>query len=154
MHYDVSLFTTRGAAYQEGSIVAMLNAEMLERARAALEALARQEAKHLGRESPNGTLLKELRPVIVAARSKRHSWKRIAESLRTIGISVTGETVRRHTVSGKPKRQSAANKAKDASSTESRKLKSSEDVPAGGTVSPSPRTTIPQHQGATRRPKL
>lgn len=74
----------------------MTNASVLENARKALEDLAQHAAQRSGRKSPHADLLEQLKPIIVAARAKRHSFRRIAESLKSAGVNVSGETVRRY----------------------------------------------------------
>lgn len=135
----------------------MIDADVVEKARQALEPLTQQEAARLGRESPNAALLDQLKPIILAARQKRHSWKRIAESLKTAGVSVTGETVRRHVAGGTSKKKAAHKAASTPKSADSGKGKTTPQPPKAqpeaSKPTPPPKPQ-PAHQGATRRPNI
>ncbi len=135
----------------------MLDTELVQKAKAALAPLTSEEAQRQGRTSEYAPLLNELRPIIIEARGKRHSWKRIAQSLQTAGMKITAETVRRHIMSGAPlsintkRRRRRKGAHAQAGAISSKPPQASPPTPAPPTQVPPPR---PTHRGAQRPKQL
>ena len=129
-----------------------LDSKIIADAIAALQTLAEQEAPRTGRESPYTALLDHLKPVILAARAKKHSWKRIADSLHSVGLDITRETIRRHI--GPQKRSSTNSTIAQTAANKTGGSPDTVDTPAPATEQPERPANKATHQGATRRLNL
>ena len=65
------------------------------KATAALKPLTETTPTHLRTPSNNDRILEAVSPIILAARAKRHGYKHIAEILKSSGVHVSAETLRR-----------------------------------------------------------
>lgn len=138
--------------------------QLIAKATTALATLATTEATRGRSQTETDVILEAVKPMILQARAKRHGFKRITELLRSNGVTISAETLRRRfpttRIAGVNSTSRAQNKSRAATHEKplmlitSRSVEAAEESNTKPQVAPQVATDsppmLPVHAGARR----
>lgn len=122
--------------------------ELARKAEALLRPLTEREKSRNRARNKFAPVLDRLKPIILAARDKHYSWRDIATQLKTAGVTVSAETVRRYMEPDTEEPRPKAKRKKKAAAAH----RAPSSPPNSASITTTSETTIPTTQQKPPQP--